>query len=93
MTLSHFFALNVEPSKAIPGSYDYTLVLLSYLVAAFGSYAFLQFATRIAELRDGGKRIDNQRGRGDRLDRDGRRHLGDAFHRHAGAHSADSRFL
>ena len=57
MTLSHFFALNVEPSKAIPGSYDYTLVLLSYLVAAFGSYAFLQFATRIAELRDGGLRF------------------------------------
>ena len=54
---SHFFALNVEPSKAIPGSYDYTLVLLSYLVAAFGSYAFLQFATRIAELRDGGLRF------------------------------------
>jgi len=52
MSLSNFFALNVDPAKAIPGSYDYTLVLLSYLVAALGSYAFLQFATRIAELRD-----------------------------------------
>ena len=57
MTFSHFFALNVDPSKAIPGSYDYTLVLLSYLVAALGSYAFLQFATRIAELRDAGLRF------------------------------------
>ncbi len=57
MTLSHFFALNVDPSQAIPGSYDYALVLLSYLVAALGSYAFLQFATRIAELRDAGLRF------------------------------------
>src|SRR5258708_35513331 len=57
MTLSNFFALNVDPSKAIPGMYNYTLVLLSYLVAALGSYAFLQFATRIAELRDSGLRL------------------------------------
>ena len=57
MTLSHFFALNVDPSQAVPGSYNYTLVLLSYLVAALGSYAFLQFATRIAELRDAGLRF------------------------------------
>ncbi|CAN5540160.1 hypothetical protein BH10PSE6_BH10PSE6_13170 [soil metagenome] len=57
MTLSHFFALNVDPSQALPGSYNYGLVLLSYLVAALGSYAFLQFATRIAELRDVGLRF------------------------------------
>ncbi|HYD08256.1 MAG TPA: MHYT domain-containing protein, partial [Reyranella sp.] len=57
MTLSHFFAIGVDPSQALPGSYDHTLVLLSYLVAAFGSYAFLQFATRIAELRDVGLRL------------------------------------
>jgi NO-binding membrane sensor protein with MHYT domain/nitrogen-specific signal transduction histidine kinase/ActR/RegA family two-component response regulator len=57
MTLSHFFALNVDPSRVIPGSYNYALVLLSYLVAAFGSYAFLQFATRIAEIRDAGLRF------------------------------------
>lgn len=57
MTLSNYFALNVDPSQAIPGTYNYTLVLLSYLVAALGSYAFLQFATRIAELRDGGLRL------------------------------------
>jgi NO-binding membrane sensor protein with MHYT domain len=31
--------------------------LLSYLVAALGSYAFLQFASRIAELRDAGLRF------------------------------------
>ncbi len=57
MSLSNFFALNVDPAKAITGSYDYALVLLSYLVAALGSYAFLQFATRIAELRDAGLRF------------------------------------
>jgi NO-binding membrane sensor protein with MHYT domain/CheY-like chemotaxis protein len=57
MTLSNFFALNVDPSRAIPGSYNFTLVLLSYLVATLGSYAFLQFATRIAELRDVGLRF------------------------------------
>src|SRR5437764_13783835 len=57
MNLSHCFALDVDPSRAIPGTYNYTLVLLSYLVAALGSYAFLQFATRIAELRDSGLRF------------------------------------
>jgi NO-binding membrane sensor protein with MHYT domain/nitrogen-specific signal transduction histidine kinase/CheY-like chemotaxis protein len=57
MILSHFFAFNVDPSQALPGSYNYALVLLSYLVAALGSYAFLQFATRIAELRDAGLRF------------------------------------
>jgi NO-binding membrane sensor protein with MHYT domain/nitrogen-specific signal transduction histidine kinase/CheY-like chemotaxis protein len=57
MTLSDYFALNVDPAKAIPGTYNYGLVLLSYLVAALGSYAFLQFATRIAELRDAGLRF------------------------------------
>jgi len=57
MTLSQFFALGVDPSQALPASYNYGLVLLSYLVAVLGSYAFLQFATRIAELRDGGLRL------------------------------------
>lgn len=52
MTFSDFFALNVDPSRAIPGTYNLTLVLLSYLVAALGGYAFLQFANRVAELRD-----------------------------------------
>ena len=57
MTLSQFFALGVDPSQALPASYNYGLVLLSYLVAVLGSYAFLQFATRIAELTDGGLRL------------------------------------
>ncbi len=56
MSLSNYFALNVDPSKALPETYNYGLVLLSYLVAVLGSYAFLQFATRIAELRDTGLR-------------------------------------
>ena len=57
MTLAKFFALNVDPAQALPGSYNDVLVLLSYLVAVLGSYAFLQFATRIAELRDAGLRF------------------------------------
>ena len=56
MTLSNYFALNVDPSQALPETYNYGLVLLSYLVAVLGSYAFLQFATRIAELREAGLR-------------------------------------
>jgi NO-binding membrane sensor protein with MHYT domain/CheY-like chemotaxis protein len=57
ISLSNFFALGVDPSQALPAKYSYTLVLLSYLVAALGGYAFLQFATRIAELRDLGLRF------------------------------------
>src|SRR5260221_3812977 len=57
MNLSNYFALDVDPSQPLPGTYNYALVLLSYLVAALGSYAFLQFATRIAELRDSGLRF------------------------------------
>src|SRR3954463_12720544 len=57
MTLSRFFALDVDPSLALPGTYNYALVLLSYLVATLGSYAFLQFVTRIAELRNAGLRF------------------------------------
>ena len=56
INLSDFFALGVDPSLALPAKYNYALVLLSYLVAALGGYAFLQFATRIAELRDLGLR-------------------------------------
>ena len=56
MTLSNYFALNVDPSQALSETYNYGLVLLSYLVAVLGSYALLQFATRIAELRDAGLR-------------------------------------
>ena len=57
MTLSQFFAFGVDPSEVLAGSYDYGLVLLSYLVAVLGSYAFLQFASRIAELTDSGQRL------------------------------------
>jgi NO-binding membrane sensor protein with MHYT domain/CheY-like chemotaxis protein len=57
MALSQFFAFGVDPSEVLGGSYDYGLVLLSYLVAVLGSYAFLQFASRIAEIADGGQRL------------------------------------
>ncbi|TAJ32002.1 MAG: hypothetical protein EPO67_12815, partial [Reyranella sp.] len=58
MNLSNYFALDVDPSQALPGTYNYALVLLSYLVAVLGSYAFLQFASRIAELRGSGLRFN-----------------------------------
>ena len=57
MDLSKFFALDVDPSQTLPEQYNYALVFLSYLVAALGSYAFLQFAARIAELRNLGLRF------------------------------------
>ena len=57
INLSNYFALNVDPSQALPGTYNYALVLLSYLIAALGSYAFLEFASRIAELRHSGLRF------------------------------------
>jgi NO-binding membrane sensor protein with MHYT domain/nitrogen-specific signal transduction histidine kinase/ActR/RegA family two-component response regulator len=57
MELANFFALDADPSQTLPGRYNYGLVFLSYLVAALGSYAFLQFATRIADLRDHGLRL------------------------------------
>ncbi len=56
MTLSNFFALSGDSARALPDTYNWALVLLSYLVAALGGYAFLQFARRIAELRDSGER-------------------------------------
>ncbi len=56
MNLSTFFALGVDRSVAVPGSYDVGLVILSYLVACLGSYALLQIATRIAELPESGWR-------------------------------------
>ncbi|HZQ01469.1 MAG TPA: MHYT domain-containing protein [Reyranella sp.] len=53
MNLSNFFALDANPSQALPETYSLTLVVLSYLVASLGGYAFLQFARRIAELQGG----------------------------------------
>jgi NO-binding membrane sensor protein with MHYT domain/nitrogen-specific signal transduction histidine kinase/CheY-like chemotaxis protein len=55
--ISDFFVANVDPSQVLPGAYDYALVLLSYLIAVLGSYAFLQFAARIAELNDATVRL------------------------------------
>ena len=57
MDLSSYFALGVDPTQSMSGRYNYALVLLSYLVAALGSYGFLQFATRISDLRDKGLRL------------------------------------
>jgi NO-binding membrane sensor protein with MHYT domain/nitrogen-specific signal transduction histidine kinase/CheY-like chemotaxis protein len=48
---SGFFAVGVDAARALPGNYNLGLVLVSYLIASLGAYAFLQFAGRIVELR------------------------------------------
>jgi NO-binding membrane sensor protein with MHYT domain/nitrogen-specific signal transduction histidine kinase/ActR/RegA family two-component response regulator len=50
MDLSRYFISSPDASLLLPASYNYFLVLLSYLVAVLGSYTFLQFADRITEL-------------------------------------------
>jgi NO-binding membrane sensor protein with MHYT domain/nitrogen-specific signal transduction histidine kinase len=57
MALSTFFALDTDPSQLLPGTYSRSLILLSYLIAVLGSYTFLQFADRIAELGTSATRI------------------------------------
>ena len=50
--LSDFFDLGFDPSQALPGTYNLTLVFVSYLIASLGSYAFLQFAEQITGMVD-----------------------------------------
>jgi PAS domain S-box-containing protein len=49
--LFDFFVTGLDTVDALPSSYDPALVLVSYLVASLASYTFLQFASRIVELR------------------------------------------
>ncbi|MBV8393373.1 MAG: hypothetical protein JOY81_09360 [Alphaproteobacteria bacterium] len=57
VALSRFFASGGDSLAALPATYNYFLVFLSYLIAALGSYAFLQFAGRIAELHSSASRF------------------------------------
>ena len=50
MDFSQFFSMGVEPSQALPATYDLALVIASYLIAALAGYAFLRLTTLIAEL-------------------------------------------
>ncbi|HKU96097.1 MAG TPA: MHYT domain-containing protein [Vineibacter sp.] len=51
MDLGSFFTVGRDLTQALPDRYNYGLVVLSYAIAALGSFAFLQFADRIVELR------------------------------------------
>ncbi len=57
MNLSNYYALDVDPDQVLPKTYNYGLVLLSYLVAVLSSFAFLKIATRLSELRDSSLRF------------------------------------
>ncbi|CAN5921251.1 hypothetical protein BH11PSE3_BH11PSE3_02610 [soil metagenome] len=52
MNFSDYFVFQTDRAQALPETYNYALVLLSYLVAVLGSFAFLKIATRLAELRN-----------------------------------------
>lgn len=49
MTLSDYFQLTPIPDNVMSGTYDWHLVLLSYLVAAFASYVALDMAGRLRD--------------------------------------------
>jgi NO-binding membrane sensor protein with MHYT domain/nitrogen-specific signal transduction histidine kinase/CheY-like chemotaxis protein len=49
VNFSDFFNLSLDPAQALPASYNYALVVVSYLIASLGSYGFLQFAGLVAE--------------------------------------------
>ncbi len=50
--LSDFFDFGLEPAQALAGTYNPALVVVSYLIASLGSYAFLQFAEQITGIVD-----------------------------------------
>jgi NO-binding membrane sensor protein with MHYT domain len=49
VNFSDFFNLSLDPAQALPASYNYALVVVSYLIASLGSYGFLQFAGLAAD--------------------------------------------
>ncbi len=51
LSMVDFFVIDGNTADALPSRYNYTLVLVSYLIATLASYAFLQFAGRIIDLR------------------------------------------
>jgi NO-binding membrane sensor protein with MHYT domain/nitrogen-specific signal transduction histidine kinase len=55
--LSDFFTIGLDPAQALPEEYNPVLVVVSYLIASLGSYAFLQFAELLSELRNRALRL------------------------------------
>src|SRR5436190_18867660 len=49
MQLSNYFQLTPIPADVMYGSYDWHLVVLSYLVATFASYVALDMAGRLRD--------------------------------------------
>jgi NO-binding membrane sensor protein with MHYT domain len=56
-TFLDFFVTGASTTNALPSRFNYALVLTSYLIASLASYEFLQFASRIAELRQSVMRL------------------------------------
>ena len=50
--LAHYFALGLDRSQALSGTYDPILVTVSYLIAALAGYAFLGLARHSSRLPD-----------------------------------------
>jgi len=51
MDFATFFTIGRDPAQALPDTYNYWLVAVSYAIAAMASFTFLQFADRMIELR------------------------------------------
>src|SRR3990167_5573605 len=50
--LEQFFQLGPIPAETMTGTYDTSLVILSYLVATFASYIALDIAGRLRDIRN-----------------------------------------
>jgi PAS domain S-box-containing protein len=57
MDISQFFTIGLDRSQAMTATYDLSLVLASYLIAALAGYAFLRLTTLIAELSKPASRL------------------------------------
>ncbi|HYC63572.1 MAG TPA: MHYT domain-containing protein, partial [Reyranellaceae bacterium] len=51
-SLSDFFTIGLDPTQALQDAYNPTLVVVSYLIASLGAYAFLQFAELLSDIKN-----------------------------------------
>ena len=82
----HFFPVfdRFDPASAYRGTYDLGLVITSVAIAILAAFVALSISGRIAAAATPRARYACER----RRDQHGRRHLGDAFCRHAGLFAA-----
>ncbi|MCD6073473.1 MAG: sensor hybrid histidine kinase, partial [Rhodospirillales bacterium] len=52
MDIASYFTVGVDTSQALIASYEFPLVIASYLIATLAGFAFLRFTSRIIELGD-----------------------------------------